>query len=199
MGGRGSGSYGKLEKKRTVESCLSLDIRKLQRDGSLKQGHRGTRSWYRQGKPIRSVDYIVSEQGLNLSCRNRRGEDYIQTLIIDYTPCNFGGERPWFLCDRCERRVAIVYSFGGRFSCRHCGNLTYLSQQDANFDGTMKRLRIIGERLGASLNMFSSFPPRPKGMHWRTYAGIETEFDRAQQENLDQLRCLLEKEDAIRA
>ena len=199
MGGRGSGSFGKLDKKRTVESCRSIDIRKLKREGRLKQGYRGALSWSRNGKPIHSIDYFVSEQGLNLSCRNRRGEDYIQTLIIDYTDCHFGGQRPWFFCPQCERRVAIVYSFGGGFGCRCCKNLTYLSQQDANFDRPMKMLRIIGECLGASLNMFSSFPPRPKGMHWRTYSGIRTKFDRAQQENLDQLRWLLDKEDATRA
>jgi hypothetical protein len=192
-----------LDKKRTVESSLSIDIRGLNRDGTLKQGNRGALTWSRQGKLVRTVDYIVSEQGLILSYRIRtRGgewEYFMQTLIIDYTRCHYGGQRPWFLCDGCDRRAAIVYSFGGRFKCRHCGNLTYASQQDEMFDRPMRSLHKIGTRLGASLNMFSSFPPRPKGMHSKTYAGIKTKFDRAQQENLDQLRLLLKKEDATRA
>jgi len=35
-----------------------------------------------------------------------------------------------------------------------------------------------------------------KGMHWKTYAGTKVEFDKAQEENMDELRLLLEKEEA---
>jgi len=45
---------------------------------------------------------------------------------LDWTACNFGGERTWFLCPTmgCGRRVAILYG-GEIFACRHCYQLTY--------------------------------------------------------------------------
>jgi hypothetical protein len=44
--------------------------------------------------------------------------------------CNYGGERPWFLCPRgsCGRHVAILYG-GSDFGCRTCPRLTYETQR----------------------------------------------------------------------
>jgi hypothetical protein len=58
---------------------------------------------------------------------------------IDYklellkVPCNFGGYRWYFKCGLirnnkyCGRRVAILYSVGNYFRCRHCADLSYES------------------------------------------------------------------------
>lgn len=54
------------------------------------------------------------------------------------TPCNFGGERYWFMCPLvkggrpCGRRVTKLYlPSGGRyFGCRQCYDLTYRSVQE---------------------------------------------------------------------
>jgi hypothetical protein len=48
------------------------------------------------------------------------------------TPCNFGGERYWFLCPLCGRQVANLYlpAGGTYFGCRHCYDLTYRSCQE---------------------------------------------------------------------
>ena len=62
---------------------------------------------------------------MTLIYRSRSGnedwEDQNYPVWLDWTPCHFGGERPWFRCPAmgCGRRVAILY--GGRiFACRHC-------------------------------------------------------------------------------
>lgn len=50
------------------------------------------------------------------------------------TPCNFGGERLWFMCPltvdnrACNRRVGVLYECGNFWGCRHCLNLTYKSR-----------------------------------------------------------------------
>ncbi len=69
--------------------------------------------------------------------RHRRGlgadsEDVQQPVELDWTPCNFGGERPWFVCPGagCGRRVAMLRAAGKYFLWRHCYDLTFQSRRD---------------------------------------------------------------------
>ena len=56
---------------------------------------------------------------------------------LEWTPCHFGGVRPWFRCSLvangvpCRRRCRILYRPWGAlyFGCRHCHRLTYRSRQ----------------------------------------------------------------------
>lgn len=59
---------------------------------------------------------------------DRRDLEY--TVPIEWTSCNFGGERPWFRCPRCDDRVAKLYKTprDDRYICRECGDLIYTSQ-----------------------------------------------------------------------
>jgi Transposase DDE domain len=36
----------------------------------------------------------------------------VSVYVLEWTPCNYGGARPWFLCpmDGCRRRVAVLYA-----------------------------------------------------------------------------------------
>jgi hypothetical protein len=36
-----------------------------------------------------------------------------QHIAIVWTPCRFGGKRPWFQCGRCARRIVWLYIVGG--------------------------------------------------------------------------------------
>src|SRR6478609_5352946 len=38
---------------------------------------------------------------------------------IQWTRCNFGGRRPWFIC-QCGKRVAKLYDTSSIVACRHC-------------------------------------------------------------------------------
>ncbi|CZG10327.1 TPA: hypothetical protein JBE46_02375 [Legionella pneumophila subsp. pneumophila] len=72
-------------------------------------------------------------------------------FLLNWTPCRFGGERPWFICPAkgCQRRVAILYS-GSIYACRHCHQLAYTSQREADYDRALRQAeKIRGEiRLG---------------------------------------------------
>jgi hypothetical protein len=50
-----------------------------------------------------------------------------QVINLTKTKCNFGGERVWFLCPACSKRVGTIYRrpLAELFLCRHCLNLTY--------------------------------------------------------------------------
>lgn len=50
-----------------------------------------------------------------------------QLISLTRTPCFFGGERQWFICPGCSRRVGLLYRkpLSPHYFCRHCNNLTY--------------------------------------------------------------------------
>ncbi len=106
MGGPGSGE--RWDKKGVVEDHYRLDVRELHREHGIKPGN-----WM-------TVQY------------QWRGEKLAQEVYFDRTPCNYGGDRPWFLCGDCGRRVALIYAKGKDFACRHCKNLTYRSCQESD-------------------------------------------------------------------
>lgn len=55
-------------------------------------------------------------------------------IQLEATPCRYGGKRYWFICPLtkngryCGRRVAVIYSIGKWFGCRHCGEIAYQAQ-----------------------------------------------------------------------
>jgi hypothetical protein len=69
----------------------------------------------------------------------------------------------------CGRRVALLYSGGGPFSCRHCRRLKYASQNETPTLRAINRVRKIRMRLGAGFSFAEPFPEKPPRMHWRTY------------------------------
>jgi len=48
---------------------------------------------------------------------------------LDYTDCNYGGQRIWWKCPNCYRRVGVLYLSHFHLRCRTCLNLTYRDRQ----------------------------------------------------------------------
>jgi hypothetical protein len=103
MGGVGSGSWYRFNKKTTVEECHSLDVRYLHRNDVLKPRHLFSLSWSRAGRKTGSIRGLVKGNGppeqlvLLYRCRSGPGdewEDVMEPIQLTWTPCNFGGERP---------------------------------------------------------------------------------------------------------
>ena len=91
-------------------------------------------------------------------------------VLLNRTPCRFGGERPWFICPAkgCHRRVAILYS-GNIYACRHCHQLAYTSQRQTDYDRAARQAEKIRGKLGWDTGIFEMEGDKPKGMHWRTF------------------------------
>jgi hypothetical protein len=166
--------------KSTTDDMLKLDIRKLHKDGLLKQGLYYTSDWSRNGNPIGSISIKTEYDRICLIYRNRSGNaiewENIETFVnITWTKCNYGGYRPWFLCPKCYRRVAILYG-GKYFLCRHCHNLAYESQKASKearpLDSYLCRIEKIKKRLKSS----DYFPKRPKYMHKKNYSKLSYEL-----------------------
>jgi hypothetical protein len=126
---------GRWNKKGTVEEHKRLDIRYLYRHDMLTPGFHSI-GWSRWGESAGNITFQASELALTLIYRFRgygqEWEDVRQDVPLDWTPCHFGGERPWFICGNCGRRVAVIYAGGKYFACRHCYDLTYTSCQESD-------------------------------------------------------------------
>jgi hypothetical protein len=186
MGGSGSGPVGCWPKKSTND-CLSLDIRKLYREGGA-DGILRLCSWCMGDKVSGSMCYTLNPSALHLFYTTdsimggKLDMDYL--VPVTWTPCNYGGKRIWLICpgmvDRCGRRVAKLYLAQGQlhFLCRHCLDLTYQSRRDDASSRLMRKARDIRLRLGGTPNLMDPFPERPKGMHRYTYEQLRREGER---------------------
>jgi hypothetical protein len=183
MGGNGSGSWYRWNSKATTESRRGIDIRYLKDHGLLSPGSAGNLSWTRNGTQAGFINFRVEKNRLVLSyrcqCRDSEWEDVEEVVNFDRTPCHFGGYRKWFLCPGCGRRVVAIYAAGKYFLCKHCYNLTYVTQRESITDRLTRKERKIRMRLGGSGNLLEPFPWKPKGMHWATYERLRSKAEQA--------------------
>ena len=164
----------------TCEGCMPIDVRRWHREGRLRVGGRFTHALTWLGEPTEGIRVLAKADAVVLVFRSRRwgggyGQSITQRVPITWTPCSLGGRRPWFRCDGyyrgqyCGRRVALLYSGGGPFACRHCQRLVYASQNETPSLRNIRRARKIRMRLGAGVSFAEPFPEKPPRMHWRTY------------------------------
>ena len=183
MGGSGSGPNG-WRRKTTVEECRILDIGKLNREGCLKPGLDGRISWTKDEHELASIGWEYSDDKLRLLYTVTRDDDerqdYDDLFFIEWTGCHYGGKRPWFLCPGCSKRRTKLYMPPGRalFRCRECWDLNYTSSQVRRkiFDETAHKIRRLKSKLGDDGLAWDPVPPKPKNMHWETYAALAEEI-----------------------
>jgi len=204
MGGVGSGNWYRFDKKSTTGECHSVDVRYLHREGLLKSGNWFSLRWSRAGRETGSIRGAVEgndrPERMLLLYRHRSGpgdewEDVHEPVSLEWTACNFGGERPWLVCPGagCGRRAAIVYGPGRYFLCRRCYDLIYESQRENGMTRALRRAQKIRERLGGTANMMEPFPEKPKGMHWSTYERLWRQHHVAEMEQLAGMREWLDR------
>ena len=134
MGGIGS---GRCSSRATTSNYHQVDVRSWHRAGLL-----GRRSFFCQWWKVETAPSTRSEP--KLVCLYHRSAQVQQgipdTVRLEWTPCNCGGSRPWFLGPEraCGRRVAILY-VGSTVACRHCRGLAYDSQHDSGFRRSVRR------------------------------------------------------------
>jgi len=182
MGGYGSGRAG--SGRGTTNEYLRMDVSFMAKQGFLREHASSSLHWSRGGERIGTINFRTEADKVVLSYRCRqRGDDWESleyAVRLERTPCRFGGFRTWFLCPagRCGRRVAFLY--GGRiYACRNCYRLAYLSQRQSLCDRRSDRAAGILKRLRCDdwLTIFDTDPPRPKGMHERTYRRLAARYE----------------------
>jgi hypothetical protein len=142
----------------------------------------GTITSSQRGQKIGSIGYRVETGGLRLIYRTRPhgGEwrDVNELVPFVWTQTRFGGQRRWFQCLSCARRCRILYG-GSRYRCRRCHGLKYESQYEPSYQRAVNQADKLRKRVGGERGAFDEepFPPKPKGMHWKTYRRLEERYD----------------------
>lgn len=174
MGGLGSGRYY-WSCKTTLEDYEALDIRLWHRKKLLAPCNEFTCTWSRRGEKIAAIQvFVKNTNAVLLSYRHRDAEynwtDHNYPIQIVWSPCNYGGTRPWFLCPvlGCNRRVAVLYG-GEIFACRHCNRLDYKSQSESASTRATRRADKLREKLDWEPGILNGEGIKPKGMHWSTF------------------------------
>jgi hypothetical protein len=158
---------------------MPLDIRKITRKGLLVRGSRFSWQWLVNDRQVAGIsirmDYLES---MVLSYRKKStGEVVEQRVQTQTSPCHLGGQRHWFTCPRCSKRVAVLYAPGRYFSCRQCGGLGYATQKEGAGDRASTKADKLRKRMGWEAGILNGDGGKPKGMHWKTYQRLKSHHD----------------------
>ncbi len=185
MGGYSSTRWDLEYVRLHTDPLLSLDVRWLGRIGALAPGAVSTPQWSRRGEPagwittIREPDSDCLILDYTTYAAGAEREQVRDAIDLETTPCHYGGARTWFLCPQCQHRRAVLFACNGRFRCRTCHQLAYSSSREGAADRSRRRLAGQRTRLGGSYaEPVWTIPPRPTGMHHRTYARLVRQFTR---------------------
>ena len=145
----------------TVEKLAvdCLDVRELHRVGAFKGGWKSfpwiSFRWPRIEK-MRAAKFVIQIELQN--------QTVPQNIRVEWTWCNFGGSRPWLIC-QCGRRVARLFKGLGGYYCRSCcGNPVYESQRRSKKARSYLQAYRHRQRLGGSRPVLDPVPARPYGM-----------------------------------
>ncbi|HRL97936.1 MAG TPA: hypothetical protein PLE22_00660 [Acidovorax sp.] len=178
MGGRGSGRRSNYSGKPETNDAMPLDIRKIARSGQLIPGSSIGWQWTVNDRPVASIRIRVDWESLVLSYRMKStGEVVEQRVQTQTTPCHLGGQRHWFACPLCSKRVAVVYAPGRYFACRQCCGLGYATQKESAGDRAATRADKLRKRLGWEAGILNGAGGKPKGMHWKTFFRLKSHHD----------------------
>jgi len=119
-----------------ADDCRALDVWELQRAGCLAPGASGTSRWLRGDVEVASLGYRCLPTGaLELSYTMvASGQAYRYVVWTDTLPMR-RGERVYWRCPGCGRRVQKLYLAGALYRCRHCHDLSYKTRQERGSRG----------------------------------------------------------------
>jgi hypothetical protein len=163
MGGSGSGTWTRTNRKTVVEVGLVLSMRMLR--ANLIHHTIGSLCWHR-GLAL----YVVNLEAHppHFTLWNSWGPIADASLRVPLTRTRMRwGHRWWFRCPLlrngipCHRRVGKLYvpPDGHHFGCRQCHNLTYLSTRHAHqAERTLAHLGFDAETIKAARRAFRDLP-----------------------------------------
>jgi len=162
------------------EHLLALDVRVLARRGRLSPGMFYSWAWSRDGEPAGRIGIQTGSDHVRLAYTwTPYGSDPQQidcSVPLERTPCHFGGTRPWFRCPRCWALRAVIYGVAsdGKFGCRQCMRLGYVSEAESRIDRVNRKFHKLQAKLGED-------GEKPKWMRWKTFDRISDQLEAADQ------------------
>lgn len=168
-----------------VEHCTALDATRLQHSCDLRPGAEtfGLAPVPLGGGAIAVVMLafdLRQDWQITISLPGHSNPDPAPTAVpLEFTRPPLGGLRLWFRCPVNGSRVQKLYwrADTRRFASRTAQGLAYTSQRYRRVDRARWRLQRLAARAGGTYDGNTGLPPRPRGMHWRTYARLNTAAD----------------------
>lgn len=148
--------YRNLGVRPVLEDMRGIDVREWVR-GDLLSKKNFLGNWKVGNREVPGYGCIPRAGHVFVTYHRARETPAAQRIMLDTTPCNFGGERLWFRCPRCQHRCAILYLIRERLICRNCSQLPYLVQQVGAVNRLIHKRNKINARLGGNL------PPKIRG------------------------------------
>jgi len=175
MGGYNSGRWFYYDSKATTNSYLCIDIRQWKRKKLLTQNNSFISRWkYNEMTTSIQVDVASNLENVIINHHSRNNLEKQKSISykvqIEWTACNLGGQRPWFICPLkvCGKKVAILYG-GNVFACRNCYNLVYQCQRETIGDRASRQADKIRDKLKWMPGILNGEELKPKRMHWKTF------------------------------
>ena len=128
------------------------------------------RDWMRRGMipPLAESTPVIYQDS------DKKMQDEVISLI--WTPCNFGGWRVWFVCPKCNKKVAVIYT-AKNIACRHCYDLKYASQSMNDFDRGVRLIDKLRKRLRWPAGFGHGTFGKAKHMHRKTFYQLHIKYN----------------------
>lgn len=161
------------------EAFRRLDITALRRGGLLVESAPVAAVTWTDGAwiVVRGGDGSI-ELLYSVRAAGEEWQEVREHVPLEWSGCNYGGGRPWFSCPGCGRRSRTLYG-GKRFLCRLCSGFAYATCREEPWERKLRRAQDIRMGLGGDGNACAPLPPRPKGMHERTYRRLRYAYEAA--------------------
>jgi hypothetical protein len=168
-------------KRQTTDDIPSIVVRDLYVRGAPRQDpvRRQTWSFYVTAE----IELIAHEDHVTCTyrrvIRGREPEQISYDVPVSWTEPNYGGRRAWFHCSHpwCRRRVGRLFLDDPHLVCRSCAGVVYRSQArpEPKHVRKVERANAVRVELGGRPVLNDPFPPRPRGMHQKTYERLRQE------------------------
>lgn len=112
-----------------------------------------------------------------------------RTLRLAETAQPLGGHRPWLVCVGCGSRRRILYLCRAGARCRLC--IGHVYERTPKSDRSLRDLQKVRRRLDGTFSLLDPFPPKPKGMWWRTYFALEAFYRKIEGECVREMTAWL--------
>ena len=153
-----------------------LDVRDLRRMGAFKG------SWVNFKMASLRWPFIEKMSAAKFMIHIELHNQVVPLNIqVEWSRCNFGGSRPWLIC-QCGRRVARLFKGLGGYYCRSCcGDPVYESQRRSKKARSYLQAYRVRQRLGGSRPVLDPVPARPYRMSRKIYARLCERIRRLEQ------------------
>lgn len=97
----GNWCSGRVGWRHRIDDYVRVDVMELKRDGVFEVGQPGLQ--VAPSCPEAALEYCEGLLTMHWLRPAGRGpySEVKQPVVIEHTPCRFGGSRPWFRCPKC--------------------------------------------------------------------------------------------------